>query len=174
MDYTEELQAPSLEPLRFVSRRFNAEGPPLDCVEPRHAGIHLLLLRWASWARLRPKAGGSVGSVESLYRRMGGTPAATAPLGADPELLEVELALLRMPVERVTLWRRRVNGSRPRRLVVKVLEMPGATLRCLYAWRWQPVTICAALEPRLRPVAWPAHVGTMRSLLAAALAKRES
>jgi hypothetical protein len=34
------------------------------------------------------------------------------------------------------------------------------------------VTICAALVPRLRPAAWPAHIDTARGMLAAALARR--
>jgi hypothetical protein len=47
-------------------------------------------------------------------------------------------------------------------------------LRLLYARRWQPVTICEGLVPRRAARAWPAHIGTARSMLAALLAKGKS
>ena len=112
--------------------------------------------------------------MESVYRRLGGTPAATAPVGLDPALVDVERALLRMPIEKMALRRKWVNGTGPRQLVViKALEAPGLTLRFLYAYRWQPCTICEELVPRLRPAAWPGHIGACRSMLAALLVKRE-
>ena len=103
-----------------------------------------------------------MGSIEGCYRRLTNGPASTAPLGADPVLAQVDVALLRMPRE--LLWLRRG----------KVIEIPGLTLRLVYERRWSPATVCQALAPRLRPQAWAGHIGVMRSLLAAQLAKRES
>jgi hypothetical protein len=57
-------------------------------------------------------------------------------------------------------------------MITRAIEMPAATLKLLYAFRWAPVTICAELVPVLHPRAWLAHIGTCRSLLAALLAKR--
>ena len=51
---------------------------PVDVVEPQHARVHELLIRWGTWANSRAARPG-LASVEGLYGKAG-TPPATAPL----------------------------------------------------------------------------------------------
>jgi hypothetical protein len=153
---------------RLFSRGFEADQSVVvfDHVEPKHAAIHALLVRWGTWARARAQRRGGGTTVESLYERGGdGTPPSTAPNGPDPELVRVERAMLRMPRERAGVRGLRwISEGRARLRVADVHESPGLTLRLLYAQRWQPLTICAMLVPHLRPVAWAAHVGIQRAM----------
>jgi hypothetical protein len=150
---------------RLYSRGYQAASDADDKVDPKHALVHSILVRWGAWVRNRGGGGGS-GTVESTYERgRDGTPPSTAPQGPDPELVRMERALLRMPVERAGAGGMRwVSEGRCRVRVANVIESPGLTLRLLYAYGWQPVTICEALVPRCRLVAWAGHVGVQRSI----------
>lgn len=112
---------------------------PVEEVAPEHAKVHELLVRWGRWAGSRGRRVGLV-SIEAFYTK-GGTPPATAPLGADPLLMEVERAVLRMP-----------SAHRN-------------TIRMIYVYRWSPSTVCGAVKPRLRYEAWPEWARTCRCMV---------
>lgn len=149
---------------RLYSKGYE-DNVPTDDVPERHLAQHALLLRWGSWARVRANSGGAGGSVEALYRRGGGTPPATAPAGTDPELMQVELAVLRMPAESAVMrFRWAVESGKRTRHAVR-LQAPGLTLRLLYVHQWGPSTVCIALIPQLRPRAWIEHIATCRAMV---------
>lgn len=91
---TEEKEEP-----RLYSRGWKPNellAPADDVIAPEHAKAHELLIRWGLWARKRAPST-SLASLEGLYNRAG-TPAATAPLAADPRIAAVELAVIGVPL----------------------------------------------------------------------------
>jgi hypothetical protein len=66
-----------------------------DEVAPEHAEVHAVLQRWGMWNAERYKAMTS-GSVESRYREQ---TARSTGQSVDPVLVEVERAVLRMPLK---------------------------------------------------------------------------
>ena len=110
---------------------------PVDVVEPQHARVHELLIRWGTWANSRAARPG-LASVEGLYTKAG-TPPATAPLSADHQVIACERAVIRMP---------------------KLLR---DTVRRLYVFRLSPLTVCQ--YARIRYEAWPRHVAICRSMV---------
>jgi hypothetical protein len=118
--------------LRLYSRRYT-DDVATDVIAPEHIALHGRLGRWGSWARRR-STGRSLASVEGLYSRGGGSPASTAPLGADLETVEMELAVIRVP------------DVRQRTTVIR-----------LYVFSLAPHTICVRML-RLKPAQWPAWI----------------
>jgi hypothetical protein len=110
---------------------------PIEEILPQHRDIHARLIRWGMWAGSRGRSR-SLASVEGLYTKAG-TPASTAPLSADPKVMEMERAVIRLP------------------------EAHRLTVRLLYVNRWSPVSICQ--RTKMRYEAWPAHIATCRSMV---------
>jgi hypothetical protein len=128
----------------FTTTVYTAQGSkpyvdrtPVDVVDPKHADIHSLLIRWGAWARVRAVRRGLL-SIEALYRRGGGTPASTAPLSADLEILGLERAMVYMP------------------------ERNRKTLIRLYVYGFSPISICTMF--RIRYEKWAEWIGTCRSM----------
>jgi hypothetical protein len=125
-----------VEAVRLYSRGYR-ERTPVDEVKPQHRRVHELLIRWGIWAGARVR-NRSLASVEGLYTKAG-TPASTAPLAADPQIMEVERAVIRLPNAHLL------------------------TMRLLYVNRWAPLSICQRV--RMRYEAWPEHVSCCRSMV---------
>lgn len=131
----------STDELRLYSRRYTNDIAT-DVIAPEHAPVHVRLSRWGSWARRR-STGRSLASVEGLYSRGGGSPASTAPIGADQEIVDVELAVARVP------------DMRQRSTVIR-----------LYVFSFAPHTICVRML-RIQPAAWAEWVyGCRKAVLA--------
>jgi hypothetical protein len=125
------------EAVRLYSRGYR-DRAPVDEILPQHRAVHAHLIRWGMWAGGRHR-GRSLASVERLYRRESNTPASTAPLSADPQIMEMECAVIRLPAAHLL------------------------TVRLLYVNRWAPVSICQ--RSRMRYEAWPAHIATCRAMV---------
>lgn len=124
------------EAVRLYSRGYK-ERTPVDDVKPQHRRVHELLIRWGTWASARSR-NRSLASIEGLYTKAG-TPASTAPLGADAQIMDIERAVIRLPNAHLL------------------------TVRLLYVNRWAPVSICQRV--RLRYESWPEHVDCCRSMV---------
>lgn len=111
---------------------------PTEEILPQHREVHARLVRWGLWAGGRSRSRSLI-SIESLYRKESNTPASTAPLSADPQVMEMERAVIRLP------------------------EAHRLTVRLLYVNRWAPVSICQ--RTRMRYEAWPQHIATCRAMV---------
>lgn len=122
---------------------------PVDEIAPEHQGVDRICRRWGTWNRRRA-GGSSLASAESLYTKYG-TPPSTAPLDADPEIMAVELAVIRM-----------VSNE--------VMQYHGQTVILLYVKNYSPFTICRALKVRYED--FPRWTWTAREMVRAALVVR--
>ena len=127
---------PVEEAVRLYSRGYR-DRTPVDEILPQHREVHAHLIRWGMWAGARGR-NRSLASVEGLYTKAG-TPASTAPLSADPKIMEMERAVIRLP------------------------EAHRLTVRLLYVSRWSPVSICQ--RGKMRYEAWPEHIATCRAMV---------
>ena len=121
---------------RLYSKGFRMRTP-VDEVAPQHEALHGLLIRWGRWVSQRGK-NSSLPSLP-LYSGTGGTPASTAPMAADLQLVAVERAVLRMPMQHAD------------------------TVRMLYVRRLTANSICQAL--RMRYEAWPDWAFSCRAMV---------
>lgn len=128
---------PVEEAIRLYSRGYH-NRTPVDEILPQHREVHAHLIRWGMWAGGRSRSR-SLASVERFYRKESNTPASTAPLSADPQIMEMERAVIRLP------------------------DAHRLTVRLLYVNRWAPVSICQ--RTRMRYEAWPAHIATCRAMV---------
>jgi len=122
---------------RLYSKGFS-DRVPVDVIAPKHFVVHSQLVRWGTWSWSRGR-GSSLASAESLYSGKGGTPPSTAPMAADPQIMAVERALIRMPMQHAD------------------------TLRMLYAQRLTPGSICKALH--LRYEGWGSWIFMARCMV---------
>jgi hypothetical protein len=129
---TEEEESPRLYSRGYIFRA------PTDEIAPEHLKVHELLVRWGLWVRRRSESS-SLASIEGLYTKAG-TPAATAPLSADPKLAAIELAVAGIML------------LQHRRLLIM-----------LYVFRQSGYTICRAIK--LRFEAYPQETHRARELV---------
>jgi hypothetical protein len=122
---------------RLYSKGFK-DRVPVDEVAPQHMVAHGLLIRWGLWCNSR-SSGSSLASAEALYSGKGMLPPATAPLGADPQVMLVERCVIRMPMQH------------------------GDTLGMLYVRRLSPSSICRAMN--LQFERWPKWIFDARCML---------
>jgi hypothetical protein len=109
----------------------------VDEVAPQHVPIHGRLLRWGIWNRTRRNNAG-LASIEGLYTKCG-TPASTAPMAADPDLVAIERAVLHLPMQHMDAIRR------------------------LYVKNESPFTVCRVLHMRYE--AFPEFMFTARAMV---------
>jgi hypothetical protein len=124
------------EAVRLYSRGYR-NRTPVDEILPQHREVHAHLIRWGMWAGARGR-NRSLASIEGLYTKAG-TPASTAPLSADPQIMDMERAVIRLPAAHML------------------------TVRLLYVNRFAPVSICQ--RARMRYEAWPDHIATCRAMV---------
>jgi hypothetical protein len=152
---------------RLYSKGFK-DRVPVDEVAPQHMVAHRLLIRWGLWCNSR-SSGSSLASAEALYSGKGMMPPSTAPLGADPAVMAVERAMIRMPMEYCLLSIppiiHKLHLPLKRKNMPKRIGASGLPLKLLYAWRWSPTAICAALVPRVRPEEWTGHIHKRRAMV---------
>jgi len=130
-DDEQEDEGPRLHSRGYVDR------VPLDVIAEQHLGVHALLIRWGLWSGSRGSA--SLASVEVFSTGKGGTPASTAPMSADPQIMAVERAVLRMPTQH------------------------RSTVRMLYVQRLTVLSICKAMH--LRYEGWEPWIYTARCMV---------
>jgi hypothetical protein len=143
----EVVYPPEAAVVKLYSRNY-AERTPLDFVAPQHSLIDALLLRWGAWARVKIIRRG-LASVESTYRRISDeTPAATAALAIDADVVALERAL--------------VTAREPHR----------KTLVRFYVYRLAPVSICSLMH--LRYEAWVPWIFACRAAAAYCLRRYDA